>query len=99
MYEVPLVYEERRQTMPPQKTQYRQSQSHIGHQGNASFGPERVAREAPRARRNQRQPYNAGYGEGNLTEDEPICVLKIELDGQNVEEIKVFENDDPRVIV
>ena len=31
--------------------------------------------------------------------DEPICVLKIELDGEHVEEIKVFENDDPREIV
>ena len=33
------------------------------------------------------------------TVEEPICVLKIELDGQNVEEIKVFENDDPNIIV
>jgi|TARA_B110000285_G_C15036515_1_gene569577 hypothetical protein len=33
------------------------------------------------------------------TVEEPICVLKIELDGQNVEEIKVFENDDPNQIV
>jgi hypothetical protein len=31
--------------------------------------------------------------------EEPICVLKIELDGENVEEIKVFENDDPKEIV
>lgn len=31
--------------------------------------------------------------------EEPICVLKIELDGENVEEIKVFENDDPKDIV
>lgn len=31
--------------------------------------------------------------------EEPICVLKIELDGENVEEIKVFENDDPKQIV
>ena len=31
--------------------------------------------------------------------EEPICVLKIELDGQNVEEIRVFENDDPNEIV
>jgi hypothetical protein len=33
------------------------------------------------------------------TVDEPICVLKIELDGQHMEEIKVFENDDPAFIV
>lgn len=26
------------------------------------------------------------------TVEEPICVLKIELDGENVEEIKIFEN-------
>jgi len=31
--------------------------------------------------------------------EEPICVLKIELDGAHVEEIKVYENDDPKVIV
>jgi hypothetical protein len=31
--------------------------------------------------------------------EEPICVLKIELDGENIEEIKVFENDDPMDIV
>jgi hypothetical protein len=30
---------------------------------------------------------------------EPICLLKIELDGENVEEIRVFEGDDPRAIV
>jgi hypothetical protein len=31
--------------------------------------------------------------------EEPICVLKIELDGEHIEEIKVFENDDPKEIV
>ncbi len=31
--------------------------------------------------------------------EEPICVLKIELDGENIEEIKVFENDNPMDIV
>lgn len=30
---------------------------------------------------------------------EPICILKIELDGENVEEIRVFEGDDPKVVV
>jgi len=33
------------------------------------------------------------------TVEEPICVLKIELDGEHIEEIKVFENDDPNEIV
>jgi hypothetical protein len=33
------------------------------------------------------------------TVEEPICVLKIELDGHHLEEIKVFENDDPGFIV
>jgi len=33
------------------------------------------------------------------TVEEPICVLKIELDGRNIEEIKVFENDNPETIV
>lgn len=32
-------------------------------------------------------------------EREPLCVLKIELDGAHVEEIKVFENDNPNDIV
>ena len=31
--------------------------------------------------------------------EEPICVLKIELDVEHIEEIKVFENDDPNEIV
>lgn len=31
--------------------------------------------------------------------EEPICVLKIELDGEHIEQIKVFENDDPQEIV
>ena len=31
--------------------------------------------------------------------DEPICVLKIELNGDRIEQIKVFENDDPIDIV
>ena len=31
--------------------------------------------------------------------NEPICVLNIELDGENVEEIRVYEGEDPRVIV
>jgi len=51
------------------------------------------------------QPYPPQFGNGTKGGhrsgqkqqfDEPICVLKIELDGENVEEIKVFENDDPR---
>jgi hypothetical protein len=33
------------------------------------------------------------------TVDEPICVLRVELDGCHTEEIKVFENDDPEEIV
>jgi hypothetical protein len=32
--------------------------------------------------------------------EEPICVLKVELDnGQNVQLLKVFENDNPEVVV
>jgi hypothetical protein len=31
--------------------------------------------------------------------EEPAYVLKIELDGKHIEEIKVFENDDPNEIV
>jgi hypothetical protein len=31
--------------------------------------------------------------------EEPICVLKIELDGEHIEEIKLFENDNPVDIV
>ena len=42
-----------------------------------------------------RAPYNSYLP----VVEEPICVLKIELDGENIEEIKVFENDDPAEIV
>ena len=31
--------------------------------------------------------------------EEPICVLRVELDGSNVEEIKLFEGDDPEQVV
>ena len=33
------------------------------------------------------------------TVEEPICVLRIEVDGQNYEEVKVFDNDNPYEIV
>lgn len=33
------------------------------------------------------------------TVEEPICVLNIELDGAQNEDIKIFENDDPEEIV
>lgn len=35
----------------------------------------------------------------NQRNDEPICILKIELDGEHVEEIKVYEGEDPFEIV
>ena len=31
--------------------------------------------------------------------EEPICVLRIELDGHRVEELKVFDGDDPEIVV
>jgi hypothetical protein len=31
--------------------------------------------------------------------DEPICILKVELDGAHTEDIRVFENDRPEEIV
>ena len=40
------------------------------------------------------------HGASALDQEEPICVLKVELDnGQNVQLLKVFENDDPEAIV
>lgn len=42
---------------------------------------------------------NANSSKNYQQLEEPICVLKIELDGAHVEEIKVYENDDPKVIV
>ena len=36
---------------------------------------------------------------GYSFQPEPICILKIELDGENVEEIRVYEGDDPYEIV
>jgi hypothetical protein len=35
----------------------------------------------------------------SFSPNEPICVLNIELDGENVEEIRVYEGEDPRIIV
>ena len=40
-------------------------------------------------------PQNESQGSMKL-EDEPICVLKIERDNQNVDEILVYENDEPK---
>lgn len=34
-----------------------------------------------------------------MNENEPICVLKIELDGEHVEEIKVYRSDEPHELV
>ena len=42
-----------------------------------------------------RAPYNSFLP----VVEEPICVLKIELDGEHIEEIKLFENDNPVDIV
>ena len=42
-----------------------------------------------------RAPYNSYLP----VVEEPICVLKIELDGEHIEEIKLFENDNPVDIV
>lgn len=44
----------------------------------------------------QRNPYANNQ---RPLDEEPICVLKIELDGEHVEEIKVFEGDQPEEIV
>ena len=46
---------------------------------------------APKPMSSSRMPMNSYLP----VVEEPICVLKIELDGENIEEIKVFENDDP----
>ena len=32
-------------------------------------------------------------------DDGPICVLKIELDGQHVEEIEIYKSDEPQALV
>ena len=38
-------------------------------------------------------------GNSMLPEEEPICVLKIERDISNIDEILVYENDEPEDIV
>jgi len=56
-------------------------------------------------RQNQIKPYqnplrnNSFYGKLKRDALSPICVLKIELDGQNLEEIRVFKNDNAKVLV
>ena len=32
-------------------------------------------------------------------DDEPICILTVQLDGKSTQKISVYEEDDPRVIV
>ena len=44
------------------------------------------------------QPSRFKYTELDTVE-EPICVLRIELDGARSEDLKVFENDDPETVV
>lgn len=34
-----------------------------------------------------------------MKQKQPICVLKIELDGSHVEEIQVFDGEDPKFVV
>ena len=48
-----------------------------------------------------RQPLRASQKDRSESErdNEPICGLKIELDGQHVEEIRVFRNDEPNELV
>ena len=65
----------------------------------------RVPQNYPYPEREEPRPFNEmqndSFGNPKNYEplEEPICVLKIELDGAHVEEIKVYENDDPKVIV
>jgi hypothetical protein len=37
--------------------------------------------------------------QGTFRQSEPICILNIELDGENVEQIRVYEGEDSRKIV
>ena len=54
-----------------------------------------MEKEVPKLPVSSRRPMNSYLP----VVEEPICVLKIELDGEHIEEIKVFENDDPNQIV
>ena len=59
---------------------------------------------ASRRKSSSKQPsppkvLESSFGKAKDPDEEPICVLKIELDGEHAEEIKVFENDDPAKIV
>ena len=45
-----------------------------------------------------RQNFN-GAPARQMPAEEPICVLKIELDGEHVEEIRIYEGDKPDEIV
>lgn len=45
-----------------------------------------------------RQNFN-GAQPRQMPNEEPICVLKIELDGEHVEEIRIYEGDKPDEIV
>ena len=45
--------------------------------------------------------YSQSHSVTKVDQSIPICVLKIELDadGDNVEEIRVYDGDDPKTIV
>lgn len=51
-------------------------------------------------RPNMKSRPQANQGNSQVySEEEPICVLKIERDSSNIDEILVYENDEPEDIV
>ena len=52
----------------------------------------------PSAARSRKQQ-SKGSRASKVPEPEPICVLKVELDGEHTEKIKIFPDQDPRDIV
>jgi len=45
------------------------------------------------------RPKKSSQKKPNAKNREPICVLKVELDGDHTEKIKVYEGEDPAEIV
>ena len=72
---------------------------------NESFGAKggSTRRQAPSNSSKQHiSPAEISFNNQNQStfrQQEPICILNIELDSQNVQEIRVYEGEDPRVIV
>jgi len=85
-------------TNQPEKDNFTAQESRPKNRGPLSDGPQRQRR--PRNDRSQNRTSPTRPKPAQQPEQEPICVLKVELDGgENVQHIRVFEGQLPEEIV